>query len=92
MGTNDGGRTVLNDCPILDRRAAEAARALGLRAHIVGGRQAWVPYRDAETRAVYRRKRNVGGQVLHSAADVEGHKGADSRCGAVRFMCHERSM
>ncbi|CAN0006259.1 unnamed protein product, partial [Hapterophycus canaliculatus] len=36
MGTNDGGRTVLNDCPHLDRRTAEAASALGLRAHIGG--------------------------------------------------------
>lgn len=79
MGTNDGGRTVLNDCPTLDRRTAEAARALGLREHIVGGRQAWVTYRDGETQAVYRRKRNVGGQLLHAAADVEGHEGTDSR-------------
>eukprot|EP00752_Nemacystus_decipiens_P004466 g4078.t1 len=79
MGTNDGGRTVLNDSPTLNRRTAEAGRALGLRAHIVGGRQAWVTYRDAATRAVYRMKRNVGGQLLHAAADVEGHEGADSR-------------
>lgn len=45
MGTNDGGRTVLNDCPILDSRTAMAAKTLGLRAHIVGGRQALVAYR-----------------------------------------------
>ncbi|CAM9742313.1 unnamed protein product, partial [Ectocarpus sp. 4 AP-2014] len=79
MGTNDGGRTVLNDCPILDRRTAMAAKALGLRAHIVGGRQALVAYRDPETGSVYRKKRNVGGQILHAAADVEGHEGIDSR-------------
>ncbi|CAM9490420.1 unnamed protein product [Pylaiella littoralis] len=79
MGTDDGGKTVLNDSPALDEKAARAAKALGLRAHVVGGRQAWVAFRDAETGSVYKKKRNLGGQVLHAAADVEGHEGTDSR-------------
>ncbi|CAM9754308.1 unnamed protein product, partial [Scytosiphon promiscuus] len=79
MGTNDGGRTVLNDCPDLDRRTAQAASALGLRAHVVGGKKARVAYRDGETGSVYKRFRNFGGQTLYAAADVEGHAGADSR-------------
>lgn len=79
MGTNDGGRTVLNECENLDRCTAQAAKMLRLRAHKVGGTLAWQAYRDTASGEVKRRKTNVGGQVLHAAADVEGHEGADSR-------------
>ncbi|CAM9443280.1 unnamed protein product, partial [Ectocarpus fasciculatus] len=48
MGTNDGGRTVLNDCPILDKRTAMAAKTLGLRAHIGPGD--WIGLQKEEKR------------------------------------------
>lgn len=82
MGSNDAGLTVLNKCPALDRRTAEAARALGLRAHVVGGWQVWIPYTDSEAGQKKWRRKNVKRQVLHAAADVEGHEGTDSRYGS----------
>lgn len=69
----------MNEWPALDRRTAETARALGLRAHVVGGWQVWLPYEDSETGKKKWRKKNVKRQVLHAAADVEGHEGTDSR-------------
>lgn len=83
MGSNDAGLTVLNKCPKLDRLTAETARALGLSAHVVGGWQVWVPYEDNETRKKKWRRKNVRRQVLHAAADVEGHEGTDSRWGCI---------
>lgn len=79
MGTNDGGRTVHNECRILDYYTSKAARKLGLRAHTVGGKLAWDRRKDPRTGERKKRKINVGGQMLHAAADVEGHEGADSR-------------
>ncbi|CAM9891583.1 unnamed protein product, partial [Laminaria digitata] len=46
MGSDDGGRTVLNSCPKLDNFTARAAKKLGLRAHIVGGRLRHEKIRD----------------------------------------------
>lgn len=79
MGTNDGGRTVLNNNPRLDECTAQSAMELGLRAHIVGGKLVWEKHRDEQTGKVVAKARNVGGKVLYAAADVEGHDGADSR-------------
>lgn len=79
MGTPDGGRTVLNSSPNLENATRLAAEKLGLRSHTVGGRLVWEAHRDEETDQMKKRKRNVGGQVLHTAADVEGHEGSDSR-------------
>ena len=81
MGSHDAGLTVVNDCPALDGRTAEAARALGLRAHVVGGWQVWLPYEDSESGKKKWRRKAVRRQVLHAAADVEGHEGTDSRWG-----------
>lgn len=79
MGSNDGGVTVLNDCPDLNKRTAKAAERLGLRAHIVGGCLKRVSYVDASTGEPKEFKRNDGGKVLYAAADVEGHMGNDGR-------------
>eukprot|EP00904_Undaria_pinnatifida_P000353 jgi/Undpi1/10318/HiC_scaffold_28.g12769.m1 len=79
MGSDDGGRTVLNSCPKLDRFTAAAAKQLGLREHIVGGRLRQEKVRDGASGVISYRKKNVDGQRLHAAADVEGHEGTDSR-------------
>ena len=83
MGSDDGGRTVLNSCPRLDNLTASAAKKLGLRAHIVGGRLRHEKTRDSSGE-IRCRKKNVDGQRLHAAADVEGHEGTDSRYGCRR--------
>lgn len=79
MGTPDGGRTVLNACPNIEKAASQAADILRLRAHTVGGKLRMERYREAGSEDVSYRKVNAGGHVLHAAADVEGHEGADSR-------------
>eukprot|EP00752_Nemacystus_decipiens_P004500 g4109.t1 len=79
MGSHDAGVTVLNECPNLDRCTKEAARALGLRAHVVGGWQVWLPDKDSEPGKEKWRRKTVKRKVLHTAADVEGHEGTDSR-------------
>lgn len=79
MGTPDGGRTVLNSSPALDKATKIAAEKLGLRAHTVGGKLALQSHLDRGTQEMKQRRVNVGGQVLHAAADVEGHEGGDSR-------------
>lgn len=81
MGSHDAGRTVLNECRTLNGHTAEAARALGLRAHVVGGWQSWVPYKDSQTGRTKWVWKKVDPKTLYAAADVEGHHGLDRRFG-----------
>ena len=79
MGTSDGGKTVLNESPILNKRTAKAAKKLGLRAHKAGGEIKKEMYVDDLTGRRKQTKRNMGGKMLYAAADVEGHEGKDGR-------------
>ena len=71
-GTNDGGRTIKNDEPELDSLMQKAANHINIKTHICGlvGPSG---------------RRRKGWKMLHSPADIEGHRGFDNHYYVLDF-------